>query len=58
MQEGDLVVKQGDYDCGRIAVVLRVFTNPLGHKFVQVFNEGKIKTWYYDKVYLICNNDT
>ncbi len=58
MQEGDLVVKKGDYDCGCIGVILRVFTNPLGHRFVQVLNDGKIKIWYYDTVKLICNNDT
>ena len=58
MQEGDLVVKKGDYDRGCIGVILRVFTNPLGNKFVQVLNDGKIKIWYYDTVNLICNNDT
>ena len=58
MKQGDLVIKKGDYDRGRIGVVLFVYTNPLGHKFVQVLNDGKIKIWYYNKVCIIRNNDT
>tara|TARA_X000001388_G_C2120991_1_gene81429 strand:- start:9 stop:185 length:177 start_codon:yes stop_codon:yes gene_type:complete len=58
MQKGDLVVKQGDYDRGCIGVVLFVFTNSMGHKFVQVLNDNKVKLWYYNNVNLLQYNDT
>lgn len=54
MIKGDLVIKHGDADRGKIGIVLEARENSLGHGFVKVLTaDGVIKIWYAKLVKVI-----
>ena len=54
MKVGDLVLKHGDLDKGKIGLILKIKTNSNGYTFIDVLkSSGDITTWYIDTVKLI-----
>lgn len=54
MKIGDLVIKTGPFDKGKVGVILEIKENSLGNSFASILlPSGNIVTWYVDLIRIV-----